>query len=920
MRFLTGIYDYLKGHGRVLWSSLIALTLVFGTLFFKLDFSEDISDFLPLKNSSREAFSVYQKIAGADRMFVLFSNPDDEDMTIEAMDFFAACVHEIDSEGLCDGLQVEMDDSQIDAVADFVYANMPYFLDEEDYERIEEQLHTPGFVEQRMATDARLLTFPTGSIMERAISRDPLSLFLPKLQKLQDFNPQAGFNNVDGHIFTPDMTRAVAMMTSPFGNSETSGNTRLVNLLNEGIERMSEQYPQVEAHVIGGPAIAVGNARRIKTDSVVAIMLSLILIVLLLAYSFNSLRNILLILLSISWGWLFAMGGMTLFGGSVSIIVIGISSVILGIAVNYPLHLIAHLDHQSDVRKTLLEIATPLVVGNITTVGAFMALIPLQSTSLRDLGIFAALLLVGTIVFVLIYLPHFVQVKEGKRRQRVLLDRVSQWSPDRSAGIVCAVGVITLVLGSFSFGASFDDNLTNINYMTKRQREDMAYFQKFLTRDSLSALPVYVLSSGENFNEALCENEAKRSAIDSLVASGLVVSHVGIGDFITSCQEQSRRLDMFRNFVQRNSDILLEQLPAKAEAAGFSEKAFEAFYKMLADSRDMQAQEITYFEPLTTTVMSANLASLEETGKDYVVDRLSVMPENLEQLQSIFPESFEVGSMNSALTRSLSDNFNYIGWACSLIVFLFLWFSFGRIELALIAFLPMAVSWLWILGLMSILGVKFNIVNVILATFIFGQGDDYTIFMTEGCQHEYTFRQPMLSAYKSSILQSALIMFVGMGTLIVAKHPAMRSLAELTIIGMSSVVFTAWLIPPFMFRWMTTKSGSVRRYPLTLRSLFFGAPKDFTALVEGRYIYKGMNISRTVRRNLRERGEEMKSIQADDDGLIRLEDYGYGECAILAALSHPQMRVIAVMSEGERAQIAEIAAADFVDNIEFIIR
>ncbi len=149
--------------------SLICVSLLPALSLLRLDFSEDISDFLPLKNSSREAFSVYQKIAGADRMFVLFSNPDDEDMTIEAMDFFAACVHEIDSEGLCDGLQVEMDDSQIDAVADFVYANMPYFLDEKDYERIEEQLHTPGFVEQRMATDARLLTFPTGSIMERAI-------------------------------------------------------------------------------------------------------------------------------------------------------------------------------------------------------------------------------------------------------------------------------------------------------------------------------------------------------------------------------------------------------------------------------------------------------------------------------------------------------------------------------------------------------------------------------------------------------------------------------------------------------------------------------------------------------------------------------------------------------------------------------
>jgi len=96
--------------------------------------------------------------------------------------------------------------------------------------------------------------------------------------------------------------------------------------------------------------------------------------------------------------------------------------------------------------------------------------------------------------------------------------------------------------------------------------------------------------------------------------------------------------------------------------------------------------------------------------------------------------------------------------------------------------------------------VKFNIVNIILATFIFGQGDDYTIFMTEGCRQEFADGKPVLREYKSSILLSALIMFIGIGTLIVARHPALRSLAEVTIIGMGCVVLMAWIIPPMMFR------------------------------------------------------------------------------------------------------------------------
>ena len=106
-----------------------------------------------------------------------------------------------------------------------------------------------------------------------------------------------------------------------------------------------------------------------------AITIAVILIFLLLWLAFRHVRNLLLIALSIGWGWLFAMGCLTLVHNDVSIIIIGISSVILGIAVNYPLHLIAHLSHTVDIRSALKEIVMPLVIGNITTVGAFLALV-----------------------------------------------------------------------------------------------------------------------------------------------------------------------------------------------------------------------------------------------------------------------------------------------------------------------------------------------------------------------------------------------------------------------------------------------------------------------------------------------------------------------------------------------------------------
>ena len=132
----------------------------------------------------------------------------------------------------------------------------------------------------------------------------------------------------------------------------------------------------------------------------------------------------------------------------------------------------------------------------------------------------------------------------------------------------------------------------------------------------------------------------------------------------------------------------------------------------------------------------------------------------------------------------------------------------------------MASSWVWILGTMHLLDLRFNLVNVILATFIFGQGDDYSIFVTEGLLYEYTYRRPMLASYRRGIVISAVIMFVGMGTLLIARHPALRSLGEITVLGMGCVVLAAALLPPWVFGRLVREDGGRWAMPVTLGGLW----------------------------------------------------------------------------------------------------
>ena len=792
-------FDFLHKHVLLRRSVLLALTIALVVSVFQLSYKEDISDLMPLTDEEKMDMQIYQDISGVNKLVVLFScDKENPDSTIAAIDLFQESVKELDSLNWTSDMVTRFDMEKVGEVTEFVYQNIPYFLTERDYSRMDSLLCAENYVGEQLDRDREMLMFPSGGLLSENISRDPLNLFTPVLSKLQGLQQENKFEMYDGYIFTPDMSRAIVMLSSPFGNSETDKNSQLLQLLNSGIEQMNARFPNIEAHVLGGPQIAVGNAQQIKHDSILAVSLAVVLILALLFFSFRSLRNILLIAFSIGWGWLFALGALALFHDNISIIVVGISSVILGIALNYPLHLIAHIGHETDIRQALKEISAPLLVGNITTVGAFLALVPLNSVALRDLGLFASLLLIGTIFYVLVFLPHQVKIGDCGQNNTThqhpssithLQSRISHIQLDNKPWLVGIVIILTLVFGWFSFQVEFDSNLANINYLTDEQRADMDYFQKLTADDTVSAKrTLYVVSSAPTIDAALDSCNSKKIN--------------GVSQFLASESMQKERISRWKEFVSKHHDLLNAQFAKAAKDKGFSTEAFSDFQQIINGS--YEPREFSYFAPLTSTVFNGNIV---KQNQYFIVDKLSVEPSEIEKVKSSIPGSFDIENLNSSLANSLSDNFNYIGWACSLIVFFFLWFSFRKIELAIISFVPMAISWVWILGLMAILGIKFNIVNVILATFIFGQGDDYTIFMTEGCIYEHKTGKPILASYKRSILLSAIIMFIGIGTLIVAKHPALHSLAEITIVGMSSVVFMSWLVPPLLFRLIYKKKG-----------------------------------------------------------------------------------------------------------------
>lgn len=724
------IYDYLLTHRTLLWALFTVMLALFVLAASRLRYKEDIADFLPVDDEYRESMALYEQMNDAARIVIIFegNNPDS---LCHAVDRFELTALDM---GLAqDRLITDVDINAFVKRLSYIHSHAPYFLTDSDYIRMD-TLFTPSGFRSALARDKQLLSMPGSGLLIQVIAGDPLQIFpLSAGASGQYAAASAAFTSHDGYMMSADETQAYAFYDSPYGSTESGRNAGLVDSLQSVANQVHAEYPEIDVRLLGAPVIAVGNARRIKSDSMLAIGLSIVLISLLLLYYFPRKRDILLIALSVGFGWLCGMAMLWLCVGKVSVIVLGIGSVIIGLAVNYPLHLLVHQRYTVSVRQTLQEVLSPLIIGNITTVGAFLALLPIHATALRDLGIFASSMLLGTVLFCILFLPQWMSAEKTPLRE-IRFRWFANMSSGKSKRVLSALIVaVTLCLAGVLIihrdAEHFDSDLSHINYMTPQQRADFAHFEQLALQSANPGHVAYYLAS-------------------------------------TAKEELLRRETLWNNWwADKNREQIVSDFREAAAQYGFRADAFTPFEKDFLLATDIQ----------------------------------------MDNLAACFPGRIDTSALNTRITQSLSDNFDYLGWVCAGIVFLFLLFSFRSLKHACIAFAPMLLAWIWILGIMQLTGIQFNIVNIILATFLFGQGDDYTIFVLEGALYERSTGKKMLPQYGQSILLSALIMLVSIGVLLFAKHPAMHSLGIVTLIGMSCVVIMAWMVPPMLLKWTASK-------------------------------------------------------------------------------------------------------------------
>lgn len=824
-QFFIGLYDYFERHKILFYLSLISCVLLMGFFALQVRFEENITQFFPDTKDSQNTIKVFDNLKIKDKIIVMLSSADtchrvEPDSLIETAGQLQQTLTEKAGGTLIKGIFAQVDQSLIGGATDFVYEHLPLFLTDTDYQRFDSLLTEKG-IQATMQKNYTNLLSPAGIALRSYILRDPLGLGSEALKHLQDFQLEANYEIYDEHIFSKDGSTLLMFITPVFSTGSTGKNDELIKILEEELQHIQGESPAIRAEYFGGPSVGVYNARQIKKDTILTSSLALLIIIVFISLVFKRKRSIPLIITPVLFGGLFALFLIFFIKGSISAIAVGAGSAVMGIALSYSIHMLAHQNHVSTVQQLIKEIAYPLTVGSFTTIGAFMGLIFTSSDLLRDFGLFASLALVGTTLFCLIYLPHFLKGQADVKQGCILriIEKINAYSYEKNKWLVGGILLITVICLFTSQKVGFNNDMMSLNYEPQHLKQSEEKLMQLFDNGEKTVLFVSV---GKDMNQATETYAMTNQKLSALKDQGLIKDYASASQFLISPQEQQLRLKKWKDYwTDEKQQQIREQLETAATEYRFRPGSFDPFYQWLNQPFG------EYHYTAQEDDLSGKLLNEWQTSADSItmlISQIRISDQNKETVYQNFSKTqdvviFDRSYFANKWVSAINDDFYLILYISSFLIFFALWFSYGRIELTLMSFLPMLVSWVIILGLMGILGIEFNIINIILSTFIFGIGDDFSIFIMDGLQNKYRTGQKVLNSHKTAIFFSAFTTVVGMGALVFAKHPALQSISLISILGMIAVVLVAYTIQPLIFRFFIAGPASKGLPPYTLIGL-----------------------------------------------------------------------------------------------------
>lgn len=791
-KILSYIFDYITKHPVL----IIMISLLLGIVFFLalkvLPLQADYIYLLPQDSEPVKNLKfLSEKLKGVGQFSIVIESENED---VEAMKKFS---DELNKELL--KIQ-ELEYVQYKIPIDFIANNIFLFIETKDlkeiwkrlYEKVQYELLVNSPFNIKLEDESDAVEFNIDDIIEK-------------------YKEQKGSITISDteYMISKDRKILAIFLKPDFMPTEVNKTGLLIDKINKIITGLEPQKfgKDLKLSFAGTYTLSYDQKNAIYKDISVTSIISFCFVFIAILFFVRRLDYSIYLLFSLAIGVLSAFGIAYMVYHHINLITAFLIAILTGLGVNYGMHFLFRYreylknSNNNALKESFVSTSLASLTGALTTAASFFALIFSKFLGFSEFGLLASIGIMITLLSTYIIVASLITIanKIFTKKMKIKKNKEEYKKTDKDSSnnimklIILISSLILMILTIF-----FIFNLKNIEFEYNSKKLEVKGQISIRTTEmiqekfNISTDPVifytYSREEEKDFYKAVTKMmEEENSLIGNVLSlSGVIIDEEIQKEKLEWVKKIKRELDTFpeKAIKDKEKKDRINQIKKTVESAKIlGEDDLPADFKrrFIAEDNGMKLY--------ITQVFPKKVLFDAREMKEYVAKIKEIKGEK----GNYYPTGLHI------LYVYLIDTVLHESKIFISIVFIIIWLllliDFQKIKDSLIVMIPIVLGLLWLVELMSIFGIKFNFMNIVVLPTVLGTGVDNGVHIF----HRYRESKDLYFTIKKTGIANlgmSLTVALGWAALFFAHYEGLKTMAFVGVFGIIMTYIASITIMP----------------------------------------------------------------------------------------------------------------------------
>jgi len=644
-----------------------------------------------------------------------------------------------------------------------------------------------GNLQQALQLRLDELILPIPPLDKKYLPQDPTAELR---QVLTHFNKKNQIHKYKGVWVSEDEQQAIIISRTHKGAVDLDEQQLILDFVEQSFSQVNKDK-QLSLQLTGISVASTESKSIIQKEARIFSLMATMALLIVLYVAFGSIKLVLISALPMFSAILMGLFVVLIWFQSIHGITLVFAMTVLGMAIDYPIHLFSHLRAGQHATDSIKKIWTTILAGLVTTVIAFSTLIFSNFDGLYQLGLFTSTGLLAAALTTRYVLPDLIG--EAKIKQRINMSIM-----DLSKTLVTSILVMSIVFIVAVFAwqlPSWEQSLASLSPLPKSYNQRDHQLRANL---GVGDLQYVVLVGGQSVESALLKSELLKPQLDALVKGGILQSYEMAAQYLPSQSLQKQRA-----LVLPNSVRLEASLNDALKNLRFKKGLFTPFLNDVARSKKLDGLTLTglkgfVFEPIIESLL------LKIDDDDYYalihlngVSDLHEIEHGIEfdaASRSIGTGIYDLKAVSAELLNNFYSEFLAQVAIAVIFIVAILIVTLKNIQRALLVMLILLFALSVEMAYLVLIGHQLTLFHLVSLILVFGLGLDYALFFTRD-ESEKDRESTLYGLF--ICLFSSLLVF---GVLALSSIPVLHIIGLTTSVGVFLAFVFSTLISTFLIK------------------------------------------------------------------------------------------------------------------------